>query len=53
MDNVTQTEIWLGNEEDDTDDDDFNPLNRQSVLVIGFVKFIFFWQYAFMFLMLA
>ena len=47
MDNVTQTEIWLGNEEDDTDDDDFNPLNRQSVLIIGFVKFIFFWQYAF------
>lgn len=43
MDNVTQTEIWLCNE----DDDDFNPPNWQSVLIIGFVKFIFFWQYAF------
>ena len=43
MDNVTQTEIWLGNE----DDDDFNPPNQQSVLIIGFGKFIFFWQYAF------
>ena len=39
MDIVTQTKNWLGNE-DDADDDDFNPLNRQYVLIIGFVKFI-------------